>query len=83
MESVTLLRQSSLEKIFPDDTAFQPSYEKAGALRGETLAYQIVLKKSGWGLGDFSWSLESPLAAAVPDFDKLTFAKYPRDPPVC
>ncbi len=68
MEKMTILQLSSLEKIFLDDEKFSPPYERASALRGERFSYQIVLKKTGWGLGEFSWSLDSPFGDAVKVF---------------
>lgn len=62
MEKIGILQQSALEKVFLDAVKFQPPYLRASALRGEEFAYQIVLRKDGWGKGVFAWSLESPLA---------------------
>lgn len=68
MEKIDILQQSSLEKVFLDAVEFQPPYLRASALRGEEFAYQIVLRKDGWGKAVFSWSLESPLAGAAEVF---------------
>lgn len=62
MEALQVKQQSSLEKVFSDAGAFGPEYLRASALRGEELAYQIVLrKKTGGGMSPFTWSLDSPL----------------------
>jgi len=68
MEKIDILQQSALEKVFLDAVEFRPPYLRASALRGEEFAYQIVLRKGGWGRGIFSWFLESPLGEAVEVF---------------
>ncbi len=65
MESITVTQLSSLEKVFPDDDVKGGGYREASALRGELFSYQIVLKKGGWGLKEFSCRLESSLPGLV------------------
>ena len=59
MEELTLLQQSSLEKVFLDAGEFKPPYLKASVLQGEEFAYQLVLKKTEWGRAEFSFFLDS------------------------
>lgn len=60
MSKVTVIQQSSLEKVFPDAVQFAPSFSAASALRGERISYQLVLKREGWGLQKHSWTLNAP-----------------------
>lgn len=65
MEKITVLQQSSLEKIFLDTAEFKPEYTRASALRGEDFAYQIVLKTDGWGKDVFKFKVESPFGESL------------------
>ena len=69
MEELTLLQQSSLEKVFLDAGEFKPPYLKASVLQGEEFAYQLVLKKTEWGRADFSFFLDSPLKEHIQLFE--------------
>lgn len=60
METIHILQQSSLEKIFLDATEFKPDYTGASVLRGEEFAYQIVLKTESWGKGFCNFKIDSP-----------------------
>ena len=60
MSEIYLRQQSSLEKIFPDQTEFAPEFSRASALRGERFSYQIVLKRGGWGLRQHRWQIKAP-----------------------
>lgn len=66
METIKILQQSSLEKIFLDASEFKPNYTHASALRGEDFAYQIVLKtEGGWGKAFYDFTVESPFGEAL------------------
>ena len=60
MSEILMVQQSSLEKIFPDQTEFAPGFSSATALRGERFSYQIVLRRGGWGLRQHRWQIKAP-----------------------
>ncbi len=83
MENIKICQVSSLEKIFPSGKADFPECFHAGALQGEELAYQIVLRKEGWGKAEVRWSVSSPLQDAVQVFQVQSvpceLAAYPAE----
>ena len=62
MGKIKLYQCSSLEKIFPSEKRDPTFCEKASALRGEEYAYQILLRREGWGREEIRWAIESPLS---------------------
>ncbi len=88
MKSIKLYQVSSLEKVFPSEKISGErgkfaEYSRASALRGEELAYQIVLRKEGWGKEEVRWSVSSPLGDAVRVFQVKSvpceLAAYPEE----
>ncbi len=65
MSEISVLPQSALEKVFPDQKTFAPACFSASALRGELFSYQLVVGCSGWGLQKAVWSLDSPIREHV------------------
>ena len=61
MGSIKLYQCSSLEKIFPSERREPPFCAQASALLGEEYAYQILLRREGWGREEIRWKMESPL----------------------
>ena len=88
MKSIKLYQVSSLEKVFPSEKISGEQgklaeYSQASALRGDELAYQIVLRKEGWGKEEVRWSVSSPLGDAVRVFQvknvPCELAAYPEE----
>lgn len=82
METIKVVQQSALEKVFLDTAEFKPDYTSASALRGEEFAYQIVLKaEGGWGKASRSFKIESPFGDSLQVFQVKSvpseFAAYP------
>ena len=68
MSNIKLYQCSSLEKIFPSEKREPPLCQRASALRGEEIAYQIVLRKEGWGKETVRWNVDSPLSKHIEIF---------------
>ncbi len=83
MENIKIRQVSSLEKVFPSKREMPEEYCRASALRGEEFAYQIVLRKEGWGKEEVRFSVSSPLGDAVQVFQVKTvpceLAAYPEE----
>lgn len=62
---ITILQQSSLEKIFLNQREFQPPYLRGSTLRGERFAFQVVLRHDGWGSCPVELSVNSPLTGHI------------------
>ena len=62
---VTVLLQSSLEKVFLDSGAFAPAYERASALGGERFSFQLVLGRTERGTAPCKVWVESPFPGEI------------------
>ena len=62
---VTVLLQSSLEKVFLDSGAFAPAYERASALGGERFSFQLVLRRTERGTAPCKVWVESPFPGEI------------------
>ncbi|MCH5352418.1 MAG: DUF4091 domain-containing protein [Acutalibacter sp.] len=68
MGAIKLYQCSSLEKIFPSEKREPHSCVQVSALRGEEVAYQILLRREGWGKEEIHWNVESPLSPHIEVF---------------